>query len=210
MGQMLIWVAVAGILFLASKSSIWDIAAHPFMYDTLPKILQGANLILFILLLIRFSDLQGYEERFAKVLRFGALALLFQGAAIFFSNSSSDYSSVITLLISIGELLTGLYFLYHYCGAFADLTSTIDDTVAAKWRMLLVIYGVEMLAQLVVLGIIFFKAKNMRTYSDMLFVANAAVWWAILVPAVTAVVMIIESIIFSKTIKCFENEQRYQ
>ena len=208
--QMLIYAGIAGIAILTSMSTISDYLKHPFVYTTLPKILLGGYLVFFILLLIRFSDLSGYEERFAKVLRFGALYVLFEGVGIFFDNSTSDYSSVIALLIGIGTLLTYIFFFYHYCGAFADLTGTIDDTVAAKWRMLLVINAVQLIAQLGGLLFIFLKAKNTRTFAALSFLAEFSSWYVLLVPIVATLVLIIELVIFSKTVKSFESEQRYQ
>lgn len=208
--QMLIYAAIAGIAIMSTMVTVWDVAKHPFVYNTLPMILKGGYVILFVLLLIRFSDLSGYEERFAKVLRYGALYMLFEGAGIFFNNSSSDYSSVITLLIGIGALLTYIFFMYHYCGAFADLTGTIDDTVAARWRMLLVINAVQLIAQLGGLLLIFLKLKYSKTFSGMYWALKALSWYVLIVPIVATLVLIIELVIFSKTVKSFESEQRYQ
>ena len=207
--QMLIYAAIAGIAIMSTMVTVWDVAKHPFVYNTLPMILKGGYVILFILLLIRFSDLSGYEERFSKVLRYGALNMLFEGAGLFFSNSNSEYMSVITLLIGIGTLLTYIFFMYHYCGAFADLTGTIDDTVAAKWRMLLVINAVQLIAQIGGLLLIFFKLKYSRTFSGMLWAVQALSWYVLLVPIVATIVLIIELVILSKTVKSFENEPRY-
>ena len=201
LGQLIIYLASFVLALMLFMGVSWGSSATNFVYDTLPKILSGANLILWVLLLIRFSDLQGYEERFGLALRYAVLVMVFTLLALFFTDG------VIQLLVSIGELVSGVLFMYYYCGAFSDITDLIDEGVSGKWNLMFKIYmGVTIL---ILAGTLFlyFSIRNARTYFQLLSAVNNTVLWAFIVSALQLLAMVIEIIIFSKTVKCFENQR---
>ena len=198
MGQTLVYAALFVIALLAFMSSSWYANEHSFIYDTLPKILNGANIVLWILLLVRFSDLRGYEERFGTVLRYAALVMLFSLAEIFLSGG------VLGLLISLGGFVSGVLFMYHYCGSFADLTENVDGSVSSKWRLMLIIYIGKTIVSVAGTLILYFQAKNAYTYAQAISLISSTFLWAFILTILQLLVMVIELVIFSKTIKSFE------
>lgn len=200
LGQ-LITALVTFVLALLLFMSVSFGSGNNFIYDTLPKILTGANLILWVLLLIRFSDLSGYEERFGLALRYAVLVMVFTLLGLFFSDG------IIQLLVSIGGLISGVLFMYYYCGAFSDITDLIDEGVSGKWNLMFKIYmGVTIL---ILAGTLFlyFSIRNARTYYQLLSAVNNTVLWAFIVSVLQLLAMVIEIIIFSKTVKYFENQR---
>jgi hypothetical protein len=201
LGQLGIYVVSFILALMAVMSVSWGSSANNFVYDTLPKILTGANLILWVLLLIRFSDLQGYEERFGLALRYAVLVMLFSLAKLFFTDG------IIQLLISIGELASGVLFMYYYCGSFSDITEMIDEGVSGKWNLMFKIYIGVTILNLAGTLILYFSMKNARTYYQLLSAVNNTILWALIVAILQLIVMVIEIIIFSMTVKCFENQR---
>ena len=198
MGQTLVYVALLVLALLAFMSSTWTISENSFVYGTLPKILNGVNIVLWILLLFGISDLKGYEERFGTVLGYAALVLLFSLAEIFFS------AGVLGLLISLGELISGVLFMYHYCGSFADLTENVDSSVSSRWRVMLIIYIGKTVLSVAGILLVYFQAKNAYTYAQAASAVSSTLLWSFILSILQLVVMGIELIIFSKTVKSFE------
>jgi len=201
LGQAIIYLATFVLAVMAYMAVFsWGSNTDNFVYVTLPKILTGANIILWILLLLRFSDLQGYEERFGLALRYAVLVVLFTLASIFFDDG------LIQLLVSLGNLVSGVLLMYYYCGSFSDITEMLDEDVSGKWNLLFKIYmGITILILAGTL-ILYFSVKNVRSYSQLLSAAKFTLVWALITAFLQVIVFVIEIVIFSKTVKCFENQ----
>ena len=203
-GQMLIYALSFGltVITLIVKKYMYSnfVNEHDFVFNILPKLLSGANLVLMVLLLLRLSDLAGYEERFNTVLKYAVLVMICTLASMF-------VTGIVGLLISITGLLSTVLFMYHYCGAFSDLTGVIDDNIARKWNLLLIITIVTNVLHLGGLLFVYFGVKNARSVYQLLNVVDSTIIWSFIFALLEVLVMIIEIIIFSKTVKCFENQR---
>ena len=183
LGQAIIYLATFVLAVMAYMAVFsWGSNTDNFVYVTLPKILTGANIILWILL------------------RYAVLVVLFTLASIFFDDG------LIQLLVSLGNLVSGVLLMYYYCGSFSDITEMLDEDVSGKWNLLFKIYmGITIL---ILAGplILYFSVKNVRTYSQLLSAAKFTLVWALITAFLQVIVFVIEIVIFSKTVKCFENQ----
>lgn len=198
-GQTIIYTCLFVLALITLTSSTYFIYEHDFIFNDLPTIFSALNIVLWVLLLIRLSDLKGYEERFGTALRYAALVMLFSLASLFLTGS------LVGLLISIGGLVSGVLFMYHYCGSFSDLTGMVDEDISRKWELMLRIFLVETVLRLGGLLFLYFSIKNAGSVYQMLSAVNNTLLWSFIFALLELLVMIIEIIIFLKTIKHFEN-----
>ena len=203
LGYMLSY-AVSFVLALLAYFSPTFLLQHRFVANTLPNILIGINIIIMILLLIVFSDLKNYEERFGKTLAYAAATIL---VSVFqFFNITNQ---TLALLIAVTSAICGILFLYHYCGSFSDLTESVDEGISRKWELLLRIYLGATLLHIASLLYLYFAIRNASSLYKLLTLADRTVLFAFILAAIDFVILIFEVIIISKTYKSFEEERQY-
>jgi hypothetical protein len=196
--------AVSFVLALLAYFSPAFLLQHKFVANTLPNILIGINIIITILLLIVFSDLKNYEERFGKALAYGAVTIMFSASQFF-----NITNQTLALLIAVTSAICGILFMYHYCGSFSDLTESVDEGISRKWELLLRIYLGATLLHIASLLYLYFAIRNASSLYKLLTLADRTVLFAFILAAIDFVILVFEVIIISKTYKSFEEERQY-